>query len=231
MDNRKKFIKIGLFISWMMLFVGAVSYHLNSGNTLSQYPKEITHLIENAGAIGPILYIVFYLFRPLIFFPATLLTAISGALFGPVGGIIYTMIGENLSANFSFIVGRYFMKDISRKLMSKNTLVSKVDCSFRDNGFISVLIMRLVFMPFDLVSYMSGACDLKQKDFALGTVLGIIPGLVTFVLIGSSFSNPYNLLLAVVFLVIGILISRTLKKKKLDRFDQRPAAISGEDTE
>ena len=42
--------------------------------------KDLYYFITST-VYGPLVYIVFYAFRPLIFFPATLLTFLSGLLF------------------------------------------------------------------------------------------------------------------------------------------------------
>ncbi len=84
--------------------------------------------------------------------------------------------------------------------------------------------MRLIYMPFDLVSYISGTCNLKQSEFALGTFLGIMPGLTTFVLLGSSFTDPRNLILTGAALGVGIFLSYLLKKKaKNNQLKQTPS--------
>ena len=159
------------------------------------------------------MYIVVFVVRPLVFFPATLLSAVSGALFGPVYGVLYTIIGENLSANFTFLIGRYFGEGIARRITSGHPLLARLDCRYRENGFVPVMIMRLVYMPFDLVGFLAGACGGRQRDFALGTFIGILPGLLTFVLLGSAVTDPVNLALALVFFVLGLVISNRLKKR------------------
>ena len=73
--------------------------------------------------------------------------------------------------------------------------------------------MRLIYIPFDLVGYLAGACDLRQIDFALGTFIGIIPGIITFVLLGSAWTDPRNLIISGIFFVLGLIISRYLKKR------------------
>ena len=62
-------------------------------------------------------------------------------------------------------------------------------------------------MPFDLVGSMSGFRKLRQRDFALGTFFGILPGLTTFVLKGSSITDPKNLFFSGFALAGGILLS------------------------
>jgi uncharacterized membrane protein YdjX (TVP38/TMEM64 family) len=125
------------------------------------------------------------------------------------------MIGENVSANISFVVGRYFTADLLKYLISKKHFVPRLTCKIQDNGFLTVLIMRLTFLPFDLVGYSSGMCNIRQKDFAMATVIGTIPGLLTFVFLGGSFLDLRYLILAAAFLTIGLAISFWLKKTLL----------------
>jgi uncharacterized membrane protein YdjX (TVP38/TMEM64 family) len=51
--------------------------------------------------------------------------------------------------------------------------------------------------------------------FSLATVIGTIPGLLTFVFLGGSFSDFRYLVLAAVFLASGLTVSFWLKKSLL----------------
>jgi uncharacterized membrane protein YdjX (TVP38/TMEM64 family) len=103
---------------------------------------------------GPFLYIFIYAIRPLVLFPATLLTFMSGALFGIYGGFIYTMIGENISANLAYWVGRIFGKSI---LPAGSTgIIANFAARLENRSFIPVLMTRFLFFPFDLVNYAAG---------------------------------------------------------------------------
>lgn len=78
----------------------------------------------------------------------------------------------------------------------------------------SVLTMRLMYLPFDLVGYSSGMCGLRQKDLALATFLGTIPGLATFVLLGSAIMDIKNVIFALAFFVLGLTLSKYIKSRK-----------------
>ena len=66
-------------------------------------------------------------------------------------------------------------------------------------------------MPFDFVGYSSGIFKLNQKDFALGTLLGTIPGLMAYTFLGSSFINNDFLLLGSTVLLASLLGALLLK--------------------
>jgi len=208
-------IKIFLFTLWGAIFGLAIYIYFSRESSVTGTVNFLQSFIRQSGGWGPLVYVVAYAFRSLVFFPASILTITAGILFGPWLGILLTMIGENISANISFVVGKYFTADLLKILSIKKHFVPRLTCKIQDNGFLTVLIMRLTFLPFDLVGYSSGMCNIKQKDFALATVVGTIPGLLTFVFLGGALLDVRYLILAATFLTIGLTISFWLKKTLL----------------
>lgn len=207
-------IKILLLTIWLIAIAIAIYHYSTLGIPLTEYAAVIQAFINRFGLWGPVIYILIYAFRGLIFFPGTILTVAAGVLFGPLLGLLYTLIGANLSASVSFVTGRYFGKDFMQSAENTKKLAPYMGNRFRENGFISILIMRLVFLPFDIVSYVAGVYQLRYRDFALATFIGILPGTTTYVLLGSSLQDPKNLLITAFFFVLGIVIARILKKKQ-----------------
>ncbi len=205
-------IKIFLFTLWGTVVGLAIYIYFSRESSIIGVAETLKGFIRQGGVWGPLIYVTAYAFRSLIFFPASILTIAAGVLFGPWLGILLTMIGENISANISFVVGRYFTADLLKYLNTKKRFVPRLTCKLQDNGFLTVLIMRLTFLPFDLVGYSSGICNIKQKDFALATMIGTIPGLLTFVFLGGSFLDFRYLFLAAIFLTIGLTVSFWVKK-------------------
>ena len=197
---------------WFIIVAAGAIYFSSSALSLNELLGELQSFIKLSGPWAPLTYILFYSFRSLFFFPASVLTIIAGILFGPWFGLIFTIIGENISANVSFVVGRYFMRDFDESIESKNRFINKTFCHTRKNGFMTVLIMRLSFVPFDLVGYFSGTCNIRQKEFALGTFFGTIPGLLTYTMLGSSVANLNLLFVALATLIMSLLIALFLRK-------------------
>ncbi len=210
---KAKILKLSLFIGWLAIIGTAIYFYYEFEIPLTDYPQIIQDFLIQFGWWGPVLYILIYATRSVVFFPATILTVVSGLIFGAWEGLLYTTIGANLSANFTYLIGRYFGSEIMGKMVKKNKLLTRIDTHARENSFILTLIMRLIFLPFDLVSYACGISKIKQFDFALGTFIGILPGTITFVLLGASFTDPRNLTIAGFFFIIGLVISKYLKKK------------------
>jgi len=208
----KKLLKIILFALWGTIVGVAIYVYLSTGFSITRTIEVLRKPIEQAGLWGPVLYITVYSFRSLIFFPASILTVFAGMVFGPWSGILLTLIGENISANISFFVGRYFAADLLKDPGKTKRFVPRITCRIRQNGFLTVLIMRLAYVPFDLVGYSSGMCDIRHRDFALGTLIGTLPGLSTFAFLGSAVIDSRYLIVAAAFLALSLTVSVLLKK-------------------
>lgn len=217
----KNLSKIILALVWICLIGLFFSYFYFNGIAFSEVYSHVSDILDNAvksaGIWAPILFIVVYTIRPLIFFPATVLTTLAGVLFGPIFGILYTIIGENMSANLAFRVARFFKKEEYR-----TDWIKKIDKKASENGFITTLILRLIWAPFDGVNYGLGLTKMKQRDFFLGTFIGILPGLTIFVLFGSvlgaggemsSNMKWFIILFSAGLFVFSYYLSKYLKKK------------------
>jgi len=67
--------------------------------------------VAGAGIAGPLLFMVLYALAAVLFLPGSILTLAGGALFGPLWGTFYNLIGATLGAAFAFLVARYLASD------------------------------------------------------------------------------------------------------------------------
>lgn len=221
---KKHLPKIVALIFWSILIYQFQHYRIS--NNLS-YGDLLFSLYEffTMSMWGPLIYIVLYAVRPLIFFPATLLTALSGALFGLWWGVIYTIIGANLSANLAYWVGRFFGSD----LRLEDSFLGKYVKWLRSRPFESVLFMRLFFVPFDLANYGAGILKVKWSSYTLATIVGTLPGSTIFVSLGAALSvmsimdngitfdafEPKYIAVSIILFVVSVVLSKWLQKFKI----------------
>ena len=209
-----------LAVIWLILFASALIVWVRSGIPLSEIPHYLESWLEQFGLLNAaLIYVFIYAVRPLILFPASLLTVASGLIFGPLLGILFTIVGENASANFAFSLARWFGRDLVVAHEKEGSLAARWDQRLRQNGLVTVLIMRLIFLPFDLVNFTCGLTSMRQRDFAIGTFIGILPPLISFVLFGglAAAGNKNRLLtlgLAIFFLLIGLVIARLFRRRE-----------------
>jgi len=188
-----------------------------SAIALTSVPSLLQEWLDNVGLLNAaFIYIVLYAIRPLILFPATLLTIASGLIFGPWLGTLFTIIGENASANFGFSLVRWFGRE---SVVSHSTpLISRWDEKLKQNGLVSVMTMRLIMLPFDAVNFSCGLTSIRHRDYAIGTFIGILPSLIGFVLLGGIVAPGVHnrtlvIILSALFMLIGFSIARYLKRR------------------
>lgn len=219
---RRHSAKLIALVFWLTLLGGYGWYTQTNNLTLTDSVRQVAAALADSTA-GPLIYIMLYIARPLIFFPATLMTVLSGFLFGPIG-ILYTIVGSNSSALLAFFVGRYFGQGLLESADDSASIINRYTKRLRENSFETVLLMRLLFLPYDLVHYIAGFLRIDWKAFILATAIGSIPGTISIVLLGTSFGtleellngritvNPWALAISVLLIVGSIALSRYLKR-------------------
>lgn len=208
---------------WLFLLGGYWFYVQKNDLTLADSAEKAA-LVITGSLFGPVFFIIIYWLRPLIFFPATIITVLSGFLFGPIG-ILYTIIGSNGSALVAYFIGRFFGQGVLED-DADNSLMQRYSTRMRENSFETILIMRLIFLPYDVVNYFSGFLKINWLPFLLGTAIGSVPGTISFTLLGTSFGtldellkgelqiNPWALGGSVALILGSIAVSRILKGKE-----------------
>ena len=195
--------------------------------SIEQISLNIYNFISGNPTIWPFIYILLYAIRPIVLFPATIMTFMSWALFCFWWWFIFTMIWENLSASFAYFLGKIFWKKII-KPESNNGVIDDIRNKANEAPFMTILMARLLFFPFDLVNYISWFLRIKYKWFVFATLLWIIPGASVFILAWSafhtkqieSFSDAIKdidtnmLLLAWLLFILTLIIAKTLKRKQ-----------------
>ncbi len=213
---------------WLTLVGSFLGYSVVTGSTPTETLRDLVDLLRTP--FGPLLYILIYTLRPLAFFSAIIVTLLGGAIWGPLWGTVFVVIGSNLSASLAYGFGRVFGQGILPEGGNDATggIVGRYAERLRKNAFTTVLIMRLIFLPYDLVNYLSGFLRVPFRPFILASILGSLPGTLTFVLAGASLDiddifagrfsisaiNPWTLALSVVLFVAGLVIARMLRQKE-----------------
>jgi uncharacterized membrane protein YdjX (TVP38/TMEM64 family) len=202
---------------WLILLTLAVWFWWRIGIPPTEVPLRLEAWLRQFGlGQAALCYVIFYALRPLVLFPASLLTITSGLLFGPWLGILFTIIGENASANVAFLLGRWFGRDWVAQ--HESARMQQWDTRLRENGLVTVLLMRLLYLPFDAVNYGCGLTSMRHRDFFFGTLIGILPSLIGFVLLGgAAHAGEHRPLvifgLSLGFIVLGLLLARLLKNR------------------
>ncbi|PYJ93363.1 MAG: hypothetical protein DME23_26220 [Verrucomicrobia bacterium] len=130
--------------------------------------KSALDWIGKLGPWGPVIFVGLYV------------------VVGVALGSVSVSIGATLGATAAFLVGRYLARDGIARKIEKNEKFATIDRAVADEGWKIVLLTRLspVF-PFTLLNYAFGLTRVKLSHYVLASWLGMIPGTVMYVYLGS----------------------------------------------
>lgn len=176
-------------VAWISVLIIYWMYtHTHNLTAMEVVRRLIEFLAGNP--LGFSFYVFLYMVRPLFLFPATIATMAAGYLYGPAIGIGYAVIASNLSSLIAYLIGRYFGSGLTNRFF-KYDLMNRYAERLRRNSFETSLTLRFLFLPYDLVSYFSGFLKIGWRGFLLATILGSIPGTISFSLIGAALEGEF----------------------------------------
>lgn len=211
--NVKSYLKLIVLVLFVM--IGFIAIRVIGFENIS--PENIKQYVLSFGVYSPIIFILIYILRSVLFFPASIFSIAGGLAFGSVWGTIYVVIGASLGAYLSFFLSRKLGKEAIQKWIGKRIMGTQLNTEI---GFRAILILRLIpLFPFDGVSYVSGFTNVPFWKYALATTIGIIPGTFTYNYLGHSLNEPFSstFFIAIALLLLLMLIPTLYKKFKKRR--------------
>jgi len=184
-------------------------------------PTKVKEFILSFGTLAPLVFIALYAARAVVLvIPVGVMSLAGGLAFGKWLGTVYILIGATIGSCLSFLIARYLGRSFieSFQWLHKGR-IKKFDEKAADEGFKVILFMRLVpLFQYDAVNFGAGLSNIRFRDFALASLIGMIPGGFINALLGSSLENIISLqfflaLGAFVLLMFIPLIYKKLKKK------------------
>jgi phosphatidylserine/phosphatidylglycerophosphate/cardiolipin synthase-like enzyme/uncharacterized membrane protein YdjX (TVP38/TMEM64 family) len=189
---------------------------------------------------APLAILLAYTPASVVMFPRPLITLAAVIAFGPWLGSVCALGGIELAALSAYFAGRRLSRDRLRRLGGRR--LGALAARLRRGGLAAMMLVRLVpVAPFVVVSLFAGAARVGPAAFALGTAIGMAPGLIGITVVGSELSGALGgeaeldigLIVGVVALIAALsLLARRLalgggRRERSGRTDQAEPSPSG----
>lgn len=206
-------VKLGIFT---FIVVGLGLILRATGFDVRQLsPDRIREFILSFGVWAPVVYLAAY-GQPVVPLPASVMTIAGGVAFGPAWGTLAALGGASLRACSEFLVARLLGREAVARLLKGN--IANLNQKIGENGFKTVLLIRLIpNLPFDIQNYGLGFTQVKFSAYALASVIGMAPGAFVYVYLGSSLTNPSQIIWKLglaVLLIAGLTFATAALKKR-----------------
>ncbi len=142
--------------------------------------------IRGAGVAGVAVYVAAYATGTLLFFPGSLLTLVAGFVYGPLRGTLIVWPTATVASTLAFVFARFVARDWVAARAAANPRFAALDQAVGRHGFRVVLLLRLSpLFPFNFLNYSLGVTSLKLRDYVLASLVGMLPGTILYVYLGS----------------------------------------------
>ncbi len=186
MRNIHHRIKYGIIILIIVLF-----YALGARSPLVQEytsnPAALKTLILSFGVLAPLGLILLLAIQTTIpIFPSQITTILAGYLFGPLLGLLYSVIGAILGSALVFSLSHAYGKKLAVKLFEKREIVH-FNHYFKQKKEWAVFIARIIpIFPNDLVSFTAGLTPITLRNFTIASTLGFVIQMILLTYFGDS---------------------------------------------
>jgi uncharacterized membrane protein YdjX (TVP38/TMEM64 family) len=189
-DNRPPLIEIGITLAGVALLAALVlavpALHEATVAAIHGDTETVRSEIESLGVAGPLLILVLALLHAVVFYPAEIVDAAAGLVYGFIPALLLMMFGWLLSGLACFAIGR----SVARPLLDRwfgHERFERIEARIERGGAKALIAARLIpIFPFSIVSYAAGAARVPPWRFLWTTAVGYLPITVISVYFGTQ---------------------------------------------
>ncbi|WP_284280394.1 VTT domain-containing protein, partial [Bradyrhizobium liaoningense] len=170
---------LGLTLAWSYSSLSDFADEGRISTLLSAYSQSIW---------GPFFAIAAFVVGGLVVFPILVLIAATAAALGPWLGFFTAMAGALLSALVLFSIRRVLGRERLQHLLGRRA--ARIQERIVGRGILAVVVIRMIpIAPYSIVNVVAGASTLPLRDFMVGTLLGITPGILAMAVLGAQIAD------------------------------------------
>jgi uncharacterized membrane protein YdjX (TVP38/TMEM64 family) len=136
---------------------------------------EVRSELDSLGAGGPLLILALALIHAFVFYPAEIVDAAAGFVYGFFPALGLVMTGWLLSGLLCFAIGRSVARPLLDRWLGTERF-ERTEAAIERGGATLLIAVRLIpIVPFSLVSYAAGAARVPPWRFVWTTAIGYLP--------------------------------------------------------
>ncbi|SON55691.1 cardiolipin synthetase [Hartmannibacter diazotrophicus] len=150
-------------------------------------PDQFTKILASIEdqPFAPAIVLLAFLAGGLVAFPLTVMMLATIAVFGVWPGVFLAASGALASAILTYFVGRGLGTKLLRRYVGPR--INRVRRALARSGILAVATIRLIpIAPFTVINLVSGAVGIRFVDYVLGSILGLMPGILVMTVLGNQ---------------------------------------------
>lgn len=184
---------------------------------------ETAEYIKSYGSMAIAFSFLLTLFvNALGFPPAIIFSTANTLIFGIFWGIVISVAAETVGVTISFLLFRFFFRDVAQKTIAKSKFLSSIDKYSSKKGFVVMLIARMVpYLPSGLLNAVGALSSLSLRDYFLASLIGKFPSTGIEAIIGhdaiTQQEDPTRIIVTVIFAIVLIVGALWYERKHVHK--------------
>jgi uncharacterized membrane protein YdjX (TVP38/TMEM64 family) len=203
-----------LLLFGVVLAVAATLIYLAVSNSPIGSQEEFEELLDDLGWWAPVVYVLsMAVFQPLGV-PGLLFMVPAALVWDAPYAIAYSWIGNMTASCIAFVFARRYGRERLRPRIPERIL--RYEQRIADREYLSVTALRVLTGQLVAADWFLGLSTVRVAPFLVGTGLGIIPGILLAVFVGSGIVELFieRPLLTLGLTAVGVIGWRLLKRRR-----------------
>jgi uncharacterized membrane protein YdjX (TVP38/TMEM64 family) len=182
-------------IQWLaFVTVSGAAVAAFTGFPLGRWLLDLVEWVRSAGAAGVLLFAIAYVGATVLLLPGSILTLGAGFAYGPLLGTLLVSPISVAAATASFLLARFVARQWVARRIERDERFAAVDRAVGNSGLKIVALLRLSpILPFNFLNAALGLTRVRTRDFVLGSWVGMFPGTLLYVYLGSLVTSASEL--------------------------------------
>ncbi len=173
-------LKAGIFV--LLLLLAAAWRWSPLGDWLDLETLLATLEQAKDSAFTPLWVIAGFMVGGFMVIPVTLMIVTTILVFGALKGFFYALTGAVLSAVSVYGLGHFVGRDTIQRFQGSR--LSQISRHLARQGILTVIATRMLpVAPFSVINIVAGVSRIRFRDFAIGTLIGMTPGILAYAIL------------------------------------------------
>jgi uncharacterized membrane protein YdjX (TVP38/TMEM64 family) len=184
-------------------------------------PEKLSQMVKSWGAWGPLVYILFQATQVLVApLPGeTTGGFVSGFLFGPWLGLLYSLAGLLVGSVVAFLLGRWLGTPVVVRLVPADVLNRFRAIAEHRGALVALIVFALPYFPKDYFCLILGMSGMSLKVFSAVILAGRFPSTFLFTLQGARlYEGDYVTTLVLLGIVLALAVFFFIRREKMYNF-------------
>jgi uncharacterized membrane protein YdjX (TVP38/TMEM64 family) len=220
--SRKVTVLAGVaVVAALAVALGGYGWVMGDGN--------VERLLTDTGIVGPLIFVlVMWLTQP-FGIPGFVYMVPAGIVWPSPLAVALSWIGNMGASYLAFVFARWFGRDWVQLRIPKR--MHPYNDRLETGGVWPVVLLRLVFGQLPPADWLLGVSKVSTRNFLIGTGIGIIPGVVLFVVAGGGmFEYLRDMSTGTRRIVIGVVVTLAIVRRVLVRRRRRAVPATAAST-